>query len=74
MDERGRKLRKPNYNISHLRARARASFAVGELDKALVDAEQVYFKQLSQDGAMSMKSDQLAVDEAFRDEIKRRIN
>ena len=74
VDERGRKLRKPNYNISHLRARARASFAVGELDKALVDAEQVYFKQLSQDGAMSMKSDQLAVDEAFRDEIKRRIN
>ncbi len=69
-DEKGRKLRKPNYNLSLLRARSRVHLALGEMDKALADAEQVCMRQLSTDGGMSMKTDQLVADEAYFEELK----
>lgn len=73
VDERGRKLRPPVHELSHLRARARVYQAVGELDKALADAEEVCARQLDTDGSMSLKTDQLVADEAFRDEMKSKL-
>ena len=70
VDGGGRKLRKPNHNLSLLRARSRVHLALGELDKALADAEQVCMRQLSTDGGMSMKTDQLVADEAYFAEMK----
>lgn len=73
VDDRGRKLRKPNYALSHLRARARVYVALKQWDNALADAEEVCSRQLSKDGGMSLRTDQLEADEALRDEIKRQI-
>lgn len=73
VDDRGRKLRKQTYNLSHLRARARIHLALGDLEKALADAEQVCSRQLSTDGGMSLKTDQLVSDEAFRDELLAKV-
>lgn len=73
VDERGRKLRPPQYNIAHLRARARVFTALGEFDKALADAEEVVARQLGTDGGMSLRTDELDESEALRDEIRRQI-
>lgn len=73
VDERGRKLRPPQYNLAHLRARARVSMALGELDKALVDAEEVVSRQLGTDGGMSLRTDELDASEALRDAIREKI-
>ncbi|MCH7226281.1 hypothetical protein [Haloferula sp. A504] len=73
VDDRGRKLRKPNYALSHLRARARVYMAMEDWDKALADAEEICSQQLSKDGGMSLRTDQLEADEALREEIKQQI-
>ena len=73
VDERGRKLKKPEYNLAHLRARARVFMALGELDKALVDAEEVVGRQLGTDGGMSLRTDELDASEALRDSILEQI-
>lgn len=73
VDERGRKLRPPQYNIAHLRARARVFMALGELDQALADAEEVVARQLGTDGGMSLRTDELDASEALRDSIKEQI-
>ncbi|HEX5790500.1 MAG TPA: hypothetical protein VFY13_05070, partial [Luteolibacter sp.] len=59
VDERGRKLRKPDYSLYHLRARARVYMALKEWDKALADAEEVVSRQLGTDGSMSLRTDEL---------------
>ncbi len=74
VDERGRKLKQPQYNLAHLRARARVFAALGELDKALVDAEEVVSRQLGTDGSMSLRTDELDESEALRDSIQEQIN
>ena len=73
LDERGRKMRKPNYSASQLRARARVYLELGELEKALADAEQVYSITFSQSGSMSMRTEELDEAEALRAEIQKRI-
>jgi hypothetical protein len=73
-DERGRPLQKPRYNLAHLRARARVFMALGELDKALVDAEEVVERQLGTDGGMSLRTDELDMSEALRDSIQEKID
>jgi hypothetical protein len=73
VDERGRKLRKPQYNLAHLRARARVFMALGELDKALVDAEEVVSRQLGTDSGMSLRTDELDESEALRTSIQEQI-
>jgi hypothetical protein len=70
VDERGRKLRKPQIGLAHLRARARVYMALGEWDKALADAEEVVQSQLGTDGGMSLRTDELDEAEKLRDEIK----
>jgi hypothetical protein len=71
LDEKGRKLRKPEYSLYHLRARARVYMALKEWDKALADAEEVVSRQLGTDGGMSLRTDELDESEALRDEIRR---
>jgi hypothetical protein len=72
-DERGRPLRKPQYNLAHLRARARVFATLGELDKALIDAEEVVERQLGTDGGMSLRTDELDESEALRESILEQI-
>jgi tetratricopeptide (TPR) repeat protein len=69
VDERGRKLKIPQYSLSHLRARARVYIALKEWDKALTDAEEVVQRQLGTDGGMSLRTDELDESEALRDEL-----
>ncbi|MFZ9936977.1 MAG: hypothetical protein ACO3JG_07925 [Luteolibacter sp.] len=70
VDEKGRKLKAPQYSIAHLRARARVYAAMEQWDKALADAEQAVERQLGIDGGMSMRTDELDVIEALRDQIR----
>ena len=73
LDDRGRKLRPPKYLASQLRARARVYLELGELNKALADAQQVYLITFSQSGGMSMRTEELDEAEALRAEIQKRI-
>ena len=73
VDANGRKLRKPVHDLSHLRVRARVYVAAGELEKALVDAQEIYKRQTANDAKMAMKSELLESDEAFRDSIRERL-
>lgn len=70
VDERGRKLKQPQYSLDHLRARARVHLALGELEAALADAEEVVERQLGTDGGMSLRTDELDESEALRDKVK----
>ena len=65
VDARGRKLKKPEYSLSLLRARARVYLAMKEWDKALADAEEVAKRKMQKDGWMSLRTEQLDEDEAF---------
>jgi len=69
VDEKGRKLKAPQYSLAHLRARARVYAALKEWDNALTDAEEVVSRQLSTDGSLSLRTDELDKSEALRDEI-----
>ncbi len=69
LDANGQPVKKPRYRLSHLRARARVYMALGEWEKALADAEEVYAKQFASDEGMSLRTDQLLSDEALRNEI-----
>lgn len=73
VDERGRKPRKPEYNLAHLRARATVSVALGQLDKALADAEEIVARQLGTDGGMSLRTDELDASEALRESIREQL-
>lgn len=73
VDERGRKLKEPKYSIDHLRARALVYAALGEFDKALADAEEVYSITFSQSGGMSMRTEELDEAEVLRAEIQKRM-
>ncbi len=71
--EKGRPLRKPTYELSHLRVRARVYVAAGELAKALADADEICKRQTANDAKMAMKSELLESDEAFRDSIREEL-
>ena len=71
VDEKGRKIaKKPDYNLAHLRARARVFIALKDWDKALADAEEVVARQIGTDGGMSLRTDELDEAEALRDRIR----
>ena len=74
VDARGRKLRKPVHELSHLRVRARVYLAAGELDKAFADAEEIHKRQSRNDAKMAMRSAQLAEDEALLDAIQLKLS
>lgn len=69
VDEKGRKLKQPQYSLSLLRARARVYLALKDWEKALADAEEVVQKQMGKDGGMSMRTDELDEAEELRDLI-----
>lgn len=69
VDEKGRKLRKPEISLPHLRARAKVYLALGEIDLALADAEEVVQRQLGTDGGMSLRTDELDESEKLRETI-----
>ncbi|MFK7849779.1 MAG: hypothetical protein AB8D78_02275, partial [Akkermansiaceae bacterium] len=73
VDDRGRKLKKPSYSLSHLRARAQLYLAIGELELALADAEEVVQRQLGTDGGMSLRTDELDKSEELREEIRKKL-
>jgi hypothetical protein len=73
VDDRGRKLKKPNYNLAHLRARARVHAALKEWPQALADAEEVVQQQLGKDGGMSLRTPELEASEALRASIQEQI-
>lgn len=70
VDEKGRKLKQPQFSLAHLRARARVYAAMEEWEKALADAEEVVQSQLGTDGGMSLRTDELDESEALRDQIR----
>lgn len=70
VDEKGRKLKKPEHHIAHIRARARVFMALKDYDKALADAEEIYSRQYAADSGMSQRTRQLDEAEKFRDEIR----
>jgi tetratricopeptide (TPR) repeat protein len=72
VDEKGRKLKIPQYSLSHLRARTRVYMALEEWDKALADAEEVVQRQLGTDGGMSLRTDELDESEELRATILRK--
>ena len=69
VDDRGRKLKKPQTSLSHLIARARVYMALKEWDKALADAEEVVQSQLGTDGGMSLRTPELDDAEQLRKTI-----
>lgn len=71
VDEKGRKLKKPEQHIAHLRARARVFMALKDYDKALADAEEVYTLQYGADSGMSLRTKELDEAEKLRDEIRK---
>jgi tetratricopeptide (TPR) repeat protein len=73
-DEKGRKLRKPDFSLPHLRARARVYQALGEIDLALADAEEATQRQLGTDGGMSLRTDELDETEQLRDAIREQLS
>ncbi len=69
VDERGRKPKKPEYNLAHLRARARVYMALKDYKAALADMEEVVSRQIGNDGGMSLRTKELDDAEKLRDEI-----
>jgi hypothetical protein len=69
VDEKGRKLKKPEVALYHLRARARVYAAMQDLDAALADAEEVVQRQMAIDGGMSLRTAELDEAEQLRDRI-----
>jgi tetratricopeptide (TPR) repeat protein len=70
VDEKGRKLKKPEQHIAHVRARARVFMALKDYDKALADAEEIYSRQYAADSGMSQRTRELDEAEKLRAEIR----
>ena len=70
VDAKGKKIvKKPEIQLPHLRARARVYQALGQIDLALADAEEVVQRQLGTDGGMSLRTDELDKSEKLRDTL-----
>jgi hypothetical protein len=59
-------------SIPHLRSRAKIYFAMGELESAATDAEQVYLAVNQKAGYISMHTDELTEAEALRETIRKK--
>lgn len=70
VDEKGRKPKKTEQHIAHVRARVRVFMALKEYDNALADAEEIYSRQYAADSGMSQRTKQLDEAEKLRDEIR----
>ncbi|MFP6907588.1 MAG: hypothetical protein VCG02_20395 [Verrucomicrobiota bacterium] len=59
-------------SIPHLRSRAKVYLAMGELESAADDAEQVYLAVNQKAGYISMRTDDLEEAEALREAIRKK--
>ncbi|MDE0820541.1 MAG: hypothetical protein OSA95_05445, partial [Opitutales bacterium] len=59
-------------SIPHLRSRAKVYLAMGELESAATDAEQVYLAVNQKAGYISMRTDELEETEALRETIRKK--
>ena len=59
-------------SIPHLRSRAKVYFAMGELESAATDAEQVYLAVNQKAGYISMRTDELEEIEALQETIRKK--
>jgi len=59
----------PKISIPHLRSQAKVHLAMGDLNAAYADAEQVYLAVNQKAGYISMRTDDLEETEALRDTI-----
>jgi hypothetical protein len=59
-------------SIPHLRSRAKVYLAMGELEAAATDAEQVYLAVNQKAGYISMRTDELEETEALRETIRKK--
>ena len=59
-------------SIPHLRSRAKVYLAMGELESAATDAEQVYLAVNQKAGYISMRTDDLEEIEALRETIRKK--
>ncbi|MDC0156642.1 hypothetical protein OAK38_02635 [Verrucomicrobia bacterium] len=59
-------------SLPHLRSRAKVYFAMGELESAASDAEQVYLVVNQKAGYISMRTERLTEAEALRDSIRKK--
>ncbi|MBT5910701.1 MAG: hypothetical protein HOH25_12950, partial [Opitutae bacterium] len=59
-------------SIPHLRSRAKIYFAMGELESAATDAEQVYLAVNQKAGYISMRTDDLEEIEALQETIRKK--
>ena len=59
-------------SIPHLRSRAKVYLAMGELDSASKDAEQVYLATKQISGYLSMRTDEFTEAEALRETIRKK--
>ena len=59
-------------SIPHLRSRAKVYLAMGELESAATDAEQVYLSVNQKAGYISMRTDELEETEALRETIRKK--
>ena len=57
---------------SHLRSRAKVYLAMGELDSASKDAEELYLATKQKSGYMSMRTDEFTEAEALRETIRKK--
>jgi len=61
-------------SIPHLRSRAKVYLAMGELEAAADDAEQVYLAVNQKAGYISMRTDDLEETEALRETIRKKLD
>jgi len=69
VDEKGRKLKKPEFSVSHVRARARVYIALQDWKAALGDAEELVKRLTETGGSMSLRPEELDEAEELRDLI-----
>ena len=62
-----------NISIPHLRSRAKVYLALGELDSASKDAEQLYLATKQKSGYISMRTDEFTEAEALRETILKKL-
>ena len=61
-------------SIPHLRSRAKVYLAMGELEAATTDAEQVYLAVNQKAGYISMRTDDLEEIEALQETIRKKLD
>ena len=62
----------PKTSIPHLRSRAKVYLAMGDLNAAYADADQVYLAEKQKAGYISMRTERLTEAETLRETIRKK--